>query len=67
LTGVTGVKVAFTTGTRVLVGTGTDVGGTVVAGGGGTLVGGTGVGVSVAVAKQVPVTPSETLAKTMVL
>ena len=60
-----------TTGTSVLVGTGTDVGTDVadtdVAGGGGTLVGGTGEGVKVAVFKQVPVTPSDTLEKTRVL
>ena len=68
LAGVGGVKVFVITGAGVLVGIGSDVGtavgGTEVAG---TDVGGMGEGVSVGVLKQVPVTPSDTLAKTIVL
>ena len=74
LASVGGVKVFVTTGTGVLVGIGSDVGGTEVGGTGvggtgvgGTGVGGMGVGVSVGALKQVPVTPSDTLAKTIVL
>ena len=73
--GPSGVRVKIGAGTDV--GTdvgGTDVDGTDVAGTevGGTDVGGTGVGgigegVSVGVFKQVPVTPSDTLANTIVL